>query len=191
MPLSSPAARQHIHTRVVECRGFRREDGLWDIEGHITDVKTYAFGNHFRGEIAAGMPVHEMWLRLTVDDRLTIHAVEAVTDAGPYAACPRAAPNFERLTGLRIKPGFQAQVRERLGGTEGCTHIVELLVPLATTAFQTVFPYLDRQRRQQQKADGKPRESPRRRPALIDSCYAFASDGEVVKRYWPEFYRGS
>ncbi len=38
MPLSPPAAsREHIHTRVVECRGYRRDDGLWDIEGHITD----------------------------------------------------------------------------------------------------------------------------------------------------------
>ena len=33
--------------------------------------------------------------------------------------------------------GLSADVRERLGGTEGCTHIVELLGPVATTAFQT------------------------------------------------------
>ena len=191
MPLSPSVAREHIHTRVIECRGFRREDGLWDIEGHITDVKTYAFGNHFRGEIAAGTPVHDMWLRLTVDDRLTIHAVEAVTDASPYAACPNVTPNFERLKGLRIRPGFQTQVRDRLGGTQGCTHIVELLVPVATTAYQTIFPYRERQRREQQKAAGEAPEKPHRRPPLIDSCHAFASDGALVKRYWPEFYTGS
>ena len=191
MPLSPPVAREHIHTRVIECRGFRREDGLWDIEGHITDVKTYAFGNYFRGEILAGAPVHDMWLRLTVDDRLTIRDVEAVTDASPYAVCPNVTPNFARLKGLSIRPGFQAQVRSRLGGTEGCTHLVELLVPVATTAYQTVFPYRERQRREQRKAEGKAREKPRRRPPLLDSCHAFASDGEVVKRYWPEFYTGS
>jgi hypothetical protein len=191
MPLSPPVAREHIHTRVVECRGFRREDGLWDIEGHITDVKTYAFGNHFRGEIPAGTPVHDMWLRLTVDDRLTIHEVEAVTEASPYEACPNVAPNFARLKGLRIRPGFQAEVRSRLGGTEGCTHLVELLVPVATTAYQTVFPYRERQRREQEKAEGKPRERPSRRPPLLDTCHAFASDGELVTRYWPDFYTGS
>jgi hypothetical protein len=191
MPLSPPVAREHIHTRVVECRGFRREDGLWDIEGHITDVKTYAFGNHFRGEIPAGTPVHDMWLRLTVDDRLTIHEVEAVTEASPYEVCPNVAPNFARLKGLRIRPGFQAEVRSRLGGTEGCTHLVELLVPVATTAYQTVFPYRERQRREQEKAEGKPRERPSRRPPLLDTCHAFASDGELVKRYWPDFYTGS
>ena len=192
MPLSPPAIpREHIHTRVVECRGYLRQDGLWDIEGHITDVKTYGFGNHHRGEIPAGAPVHDMWLRLTVDDRLTIHAVEAVTDSSPYAACPEVAPNFAGLAGLRIRPGFQAEVRKRLGGTQGCTHLVELLVPLATTAFQTVFPYRERERRLQRKAQAAPRQTPRRRPPLLDSCHAFASDGDLVKRYWPEFYTGS
>ncbi|MBO6784243.1 MAG: DUF2889 domain-containing protein, partial [Alphaproteobacteria bacterium] len=45
MPLSPPAEREHIHTRTVECAGYRRTDGLWDIEGHLTDVKTYTFEN--------------------------------------------------------------------------------------------------------------------------------------------------
>ena len=29
-----------------------------------------------------------------------------------------------------------------------------------------------------------------RRPGFIDSCHAFASDGEVVRKSWPEFYAG-
>ena len=82
-----------------------------------------------------------MWLRLTIDDRLVIHAVEAATDASPYSICPAVAPHFQSLKGLRIDPGFQKQVRDLLGGTAGCTHLVELLGPVATTAFQTVFPY--------------------------------------------------
>ena len=39
MPLSPAAPREHIHTRTVTCRGYRRKDGLWDIEGHLVDVK--------------------------------------------------------------------------------------------------------------------------------------------------------
>ena len=193
MPLSPPTtSREHIHTRNVECRGYRRDDGLWDIEGRITDVKTYAFANHFRGEIAPGMPVHDMWLRLTVDDRLVIHAVEAATDQSPYAVCPAVVPKFQALKGLRIYPGFQKQVRDLLGGVQGCTHLVELLGPVATTAYQPIFPYRERQRLREPAA-GAPsgKERPRRKPRLIDSCHAFASDGDVVKRYWPDFYTGS
>ncbi len=182
MPLSPAAPREHIHTRLVECRGYRREDGLWDIEGHITDVKTYSFRNRWRGEIASGEPVHEMWLRLTIDDDLLIHAAEAATDAGPYQVCPEITPNFAVLAGERIKPGFNRRVKELLGGVKGCTHLVELLGPIATTAFQTTVAARSR------KGAQEPR---RRRPGIINTCHALAEDGAVVKRLWPEFHTGS
>ncbi|MGH7035691.1 MAG: DUF2889 domain-containing protein, partial [Stellaceae bacterium] len=51
MPLSAAAPREPIHTRQIECRGFRRADGLWDIEGHLIDTKSYAFQNEHRGEV--------------------------------------------------------------------------------------------------------------------------------------------
>lgn len=191
MPLSPPVAREHIHTRTVTCTGHRRADGLWDIEGHITDVKTYAFDSDWRGKVTPGMPVHDMWIRLTITDGLTITAVEAVTDASPFQICPNITPNFQRLVGLTIRPGFTAQVRDRLGGVEGCTHLVELLGPVATTAFQTVFPYLNKLRREAGNADGKP-SAPMvegKRPPLLDTCHAFDSTGPVVAKYWPEFAR--
>ena len=138
MPLSPAAAREHLHTREVRCQGFRRADGLWDIEGHLVDTKTYAFDNQWRGHVEAGVPVHQMWIRLTLDDHRTIQAVEAVTDHSPYEVCGAITPNFQRLVGLRIVPGFTARVKELLGGTEGCTHLVELLGPMATTSYQTM-----------------------------------------------------
>ncbi len=184
MPLSPAGPREHIHTRQVECRGYRREDGLWDIEGHITDVKTYSFRNRWRGEIASGEPVHEMWLRLTIDDDLLIHAAEAATDAGPYQVCPEITPNFAVLAGERIKPGFNRRVKELLGGVKGCTHLVELLGPIATTAFQTTVAARSRKGDQGQGQG-------RRRPGIINTCHALAEDGAEVKRLWPEFHTGS
>ena len=135
MPLSEPAPRKHLHTRHVECRGYLRDDGLWDIEGRMVDTKTYSFPNRHRGEVATGQPVHEMWLRLTIDDAMRIHEVEAVTDYGPFGMCPAITGNFKRLEGLTIGPGFRRAVRARVGGTQGCTHLVELVDPIATTAF--------------------------------------------------------
>ena len=67
MPLSPNVDRDPIHTRAIECKSYRRSDGLWDIEGHLTDVKAYPFLNDFRGEVKAGEPLHDMWIRLTVD----------------------------------------------------------------------------------------------------------------------------
>jgi hypothetical protein len=182
MPLSPPVAREALHRRQIDCRGYRRADGLWDIEGHIVDTKTYSFPNHDRGQIYAGEPLHEMWVRLTIDDEMRVHDVEAVTDHGPYRVCPDIAPKFSVLKGLRIAPGWNMKVRELLGGVNGCTHLVELLGPVATVAYQTLVAL--RQKRLDQVAQ-------ERRPSVIDSCHAYRSDGEVVKRRWPKYFTGS
>ena len=138
MPLSPPVGRQHLHTRRVTCQGFFREDGLWDIEGRITDEKSYEHANEWRGPLKPGDFVHDMSIRLTLNDRFTIVDVDAVTDKSPYRICGDVTPDFKKLIGLRVGGGFHREVRARLGGVHGCTHIVELLGPVATTAFQTI-----------------------------------------------------
>ena len=196
MPLSPPVGRQHLHTRRVTCQGFYRDDGLWDIEGRITDTKTYEHGNEWRGPLKPGDFVHDMSIRLTLDHRFTILDVEAVTDKSPYRMCGDIAPDFKKLIGLRIGRGFSKAVRERLGGVHGCTHLVELLGPVATTAFQTAG---SRRANELQTAHRirigkppKPRDPsvPPRKPYMLDSCHAWASDGEVAKRWVPHFYTG-
>jgi hypothetical protein len=183
MPLSPPQPREHFHTRDITCTGYRREDGLWDIEGHLTDTKTYAFSNNERGEVAPGVPVHEMWIRLTVTDTLEIKQVEAVTDFSPFAICREVTPNFQRLVGLRMGPGWRNRALAQVGGVEGCTHIVELLGPVATTAFQTIFPVKNREQPDTNASSDKP-------PRLLNTCHAFRSDGEKTKEFWPKFYDG-
>jgi DUF2889 family protein len=196
MPLSPPVGRQLLHTRRVTCQGFFREDGLWDIEGRITDEKSYEHANEWRGALKPGDFVHDMSIRLTLDHKFTIVDVEAVTDKSPYRICGDVAPDFKKLIGLRIGGGFHREVRARLGGVHGCTHIVELLGPVATTAFQTVSSgkarELDRAHRAKNdpapKAEAPPK--PRRKPYVIDTCHAWAADGPVVKRWAPDFYTG-
>ena len=157
----------------------------------MTDRKSYSFPSDERGEVVAGTPVHDMWLRVTLDDGFHIVAIEAVTDASPYRLCPEITPNFQRLVGLRVGPGFNRKVKELVGGVEGCTHLVELMGPLATTAFQTIFSAKHREQRgRAQESEGAPAR-PNKRPRLIDTCHALASDSPVTKRTWPEFYTGS
>lgn len=180
MSLSRPVPRQHLHTREIRCRGFRRDDGLWDIEGALEDTKTYSFANHDRGGIVAGEPVHLMLIRLTVDDDLVVRAIEVATVAGPFSICGDIAPAFAALEGLKLGPGWRRAVRERLGGVHGCTHLVDLLLgPMTTTTLQTVAAA----RARREGGDGA-------RPGLIDSCHALAASGPVVQRQWPAFYTG-
>lgn len=182
MPLSAPTAeREHLHTRSYDFRGYRRADGLWDIEGRIVDTKTYGFPNAHRGRIDAGEPIHDMSIRLTLDEDFEIKAIEAVTDAGPFAVCPAITPNFQRMVGVRIGPGWRREVRSRLGGVEGCTHLVELLLAMATPAYQAMFPV------RQKKAGAR---KPGQKPALLNSCHAFSEKGRFAKENWPDVYTG-
>jgi Protein of unknown function (DUF2889) len=185
MPLSASAVeREHLHDRRYDFQGYRRKDGLWDIEGRMTDSKTYGFPNEFRGRIEAGEPLHDMRIRLTLDDHFVVRDIEISTDGAPFAICPDVAPNFAVVKGLKIGSGWNKKLKELLGGTRGCTHHVEMLGAMATVAYQTMWGQLARERNRAPEA-GSPR-----RPAFLDTCHAFASDGEVVKKNWPAFYTG-
>lgn len=187
MPLSAPKPRESRHLRRLDMHGYRRDDGLWDIEGHLTDVKAYEFSSDYRGTVAAGAPLHDMWIRLTVDDALVVHDVEAALDTGPHAICPAIAPKFAVLKGLRIAPGWYMKVKQLLGGANGCTHLVEMLGPMATVAFQTIG--VSKVKQPDGGTYGEPAD-PTRKPRRIDSCHALASDGEIVRKRWPAFYTG-
>jgi hypothetical protein len=126
-----------------------------------------------------------MWIRLTLDDTLLVRDIEVTLDKGPLAACPAITPNFAVLKGLRIAPGWFMKVKSLLGGVKGCVHLVEMLGPMATVAIQTMGPS------RVKSADGVAAgEANGKRPARIDTCHALASDGEAVKKRWPEFYTG-
>ena len=66
--------------------------------------------------------------------------VEATDRFRPYSVCGAITDNFKALVGVRIAPGWTLETRALLGGVKGCTHLVELLGPIATTAFQTIYP---------------------------------------------------
>jgi hypothetical protein len=199
MPLSPPAEREHLHTRAIEINGFRRTDGLYDIEAHLTDSKSFGQTNYDRGYIEAGEPIHDMWLRLTVDDRMLIVKAEAVSERTPYLMCPRAAPNFASLEGLTIKAGFLRDANHRVGGAAGCTHLRELLQQMATTAFQAINPSKVKQEmaatrepepRGSDKVDARITEKMGGAPKILNTCLAYSEAGPLVKRRWPHLYTG-
>ena len=181
MPLSPHAPREHLYARTIECRAYLRADGLWDIEGHLHDARMFASHVDFRGDIPAGAPFHVMSMRMTIDESMTIRAMEVAMDATPYRICPGVEANHARLVGLRLGAGFSRAALGLLGGADGCTHLREMLGPMATAAFQAVFNYRRRENRS---------EEPRARERLLDSCHALASHREVVKSRWPDAYTG-
>lgn len=178
MPLPPSAPRDALHTRKIALNGYRRADGLFDVEAHMTDTKREALNVEDGRTIAAGDRIHDMWVRLVVDEDLIVVDVVATTDASPFDVCSQAAPSLDTLKGVRIGPGWSAVIRERLSGARGCTHLTELLKPLATVAFQTLFEVRRR----------KPAALDRMgKPTKIDSCHAYAATGDLVRSRWPKY----
>ncbi len=182
MPLSDPVSRELAHTRVVTCKGFKREDGLWDIEGRIVDTKPYRFENRDRGGwIEKDEPLHDISIRLTINMDMEVVDAEAVLDSSPYNYCKCIAPIAKNLIGLKIAAGWSLRSTQAMGRKKGCTHLTELLGPVGTTAMQTVIS----ERIRIAKAGGD-----KGSPDFLNACHSYATDSPVVKRKWPEYYEG-
>src|SRR2546429_8341901 len=131
--------RRLMHTGSIEWEGFLRDDGLGEVEAWLRDTKPFTQrADRFRGELKPGDPVHDIGLRLAIDDSMTIREAEAKMRATPYPTCVEVEPILQRLIGERVGPGLRETVRRKIGRLETCTHLVELLGPAVTTLYQTM-----------------------------------------------------
>jgi hypothetical protein len=176
MPLPPPTCdRTASHRRSISVQSYARADGLWDIEGQLTDVWPEPV-RKAGSVLPGGEPMHSMWLRLTVDRTATIVAAEAVTDAGPYdAACASITPDYAQLVGVRVARGYRDAIRRLFGRTAGCSHINELAGAMGAAALQALWTEMTL------NADEK--------PFSIDGCHALKSSGPQVARFFPRWYR--
>jgi hypothetical protein len=154
----------------------------------MVDTKDYAFPNDWRGAVEAGEPLHDMRIRLTLDERFTVVDIAVVTAASPYAICADITPAFDALKGATIAKGWSRTLRASFSGAHGCTHHVEMLRAMGTVAFQTIYGWREKAKRESGSAESAEAPPPTKRPSFIDTCHALASDGEVVRSYWPQFY---
>lgn len=72
MPIPDPVRRERIHTRKVAYVGYKREDGLWDIEGELKDTKDHPMTLPDGTVIPPEAAIHAMAIRVTVDDTMTV-----------------------------------------------------------------------------------------------------------------------
>lgn len=181
MPLSEASERREIHHRVIDMKAYARTDGLYEVEARLVDRKPFAFQRLSNPEpIAPGEPLHDLSIRLTLDERCVVQKIEASSDVTPHTICKGAESTLQVLVGERIAKGWSQKVKERLRGAASCTHLMEMLLPIATTALQGIY--------------GAKRErgetiAPEEVPAKIDSCFAYAAHREVVQQLWPQHYR--
>lgn len=183
MGLPAPHARKKLHTRSIVMEGYERDDGLFDIEAHIVDTKSIEFRHMKRGNLPPGTPIHDMELRLTVDADKVVRDIAVFSHVAPYAACLTVGPGFRELIGASLTSGWRQAVNEKLGGNKSCTHLKELLGPIATVAMQTISGGHRALREARVDTTATPK-----RPFFLNRCKAWAEDGENVKEMLPAFY---
>ncbi len=191
MPLSPPVARQLRHRRAIRAEAYERDDGLWDIEACLTDHKPrdVALAPGVRPQ---GLPIHELWLRITIDLELTIVDAEASSEWVPYPGhCEAANPAYRALIGLNLLNDFRREARRMLAGTAGCTHLTELCSVLPTAGIQAFAGDVWSTRDSATEASKDPSASTgthRVPPFQLDRCHALRFDGEAVRRFYPRWY---
>lgn len=179
--LQDSTPRTLLHTRKVDCNGYRRADGLYDIEARMIDVTARGTELPFR-LIGAGEEIHDMWLLMTIDRNLVIRRMIARTDIGATPYCAEINSAYAALEGLKIGPGFRQKAKALVAGARGCTHLTELLGPLATTAMQTIMS---------ESREARPwsvimrEDKPVPRPFVIGTCHAYREDGPGTATIWP------
>ena len=175
--------RTPLHQRRIAMQGWRRADGLYDIEGELLDVKDYDHVSSEGQARPAGSPIHHMRVRLTVDRTLTVRGIAVAMPATPFPECLGGATPLQSLVGASLGKGWRKAIEAAAGGICGCTHLRELLPAVATTAHQTVSHDLamERQRRGLNLFDA---DTP---PASFGQCIAWDFDGPVVRRVAPRF----
>ena len=179
LPTAAPE-RELKHRRSIDVQIFARGNGLWEVDAHITDVRTRD-AHMVNGVLPAGRPIHAMLLRLVVDERMNVVEAGAQTDAMPYPGqCNAYGDMYGRLVGLNLLKGFRHAVRERLGGVQGCTHITELTQVLPTAVVQAFAGEV---------IDTHGASETSQQPFQIDRCHALRADGPTVQTYYPRWYR--
>lgn len=173
--------REELHFRNVEFRGCLRSDSLFEVSAHLVDRKPHDFtppGDE--RTVPANAPIHDLGVTLVFDADMVVRAVRTFIRAYPYRPCPGGGESLQSLVGLKIGAGWNSEIRKRLPSCDTCTHMKELLAPLASAAYQTMT---------MRRLDKLHERNAAGRPVKIDSCHAYGASRSLVERLWPEHHR--
>jgi hypothetical protein len=107
--------------------------------------------------------------------------IEASSDVTPWTLCKEAETTLSVLIGEQVARGWTKTVKTRLAGAASCTHLMEMLIPMATVALQGIGGIDPNRVRDLMSEEGAKRK--------IDSCFAYGRQRDVVRLLWPSHHR--
>lgn len=87
-------------------------------------------------------PYHLIRLNIHIDPQTkTILNAKSEFASHPHAVCPLAAQKAKLLNGLKIERGITKLVSQKIGGSDGCIHLRELVMETINFAATTLIGY--------------------------------------------------
>ena len=167
--------KQKIHTRGIEIATYEVGPDSILVEGILTDER---LANAYRatGEILPPGTVHHMIIRMEVrGPELVIEDIEVEMPTVPMQECIETLESLLRLKGVPIVSGFTNRVKNLVGGTKGCAHLVALITAMAPAAVQGAWAAMT----------SKPRDPATFLPGAMerikDTCRVWRADGPMFK----------
>ncbi|MFH1138371.1 MAG: DUF2889 domain-containing protein [Pseudomonadota bacterium] len=166
-----------VHERRLEIKTFPANDGQVLVEGWLRDERLVD-GFHWNGGARPAGTVHWMCVRLLVGNwPLKILDAEAEMPGVPHEMCPTTLDSVQKIVGLPIVSGYSEEVRRRLGGVAGCTHLTHLIVVMGPAALHGLWT----QASTQKTPPPRSWEEMPGRPYLVNSCKLWAEDGPLLR----------
>lgn len=135
--MSDVAAPAFVHRRVIEVEVTEGgAEGELEAVGRLTDTKGVPVSMYTGQLLEAGGVPHDMVVRMSLDAEMTIRTVDVEMASVPGPPCRSVVPTFQSLVGVRVGGGYRAALRERVGGTRGCAHVLELLSVMGAPIMQ-------------------------------------------------------
>ena len=174
MSLFGKPKGKKYHTRGIEVSTYEYDERRLAVVGCLKDDRFQEYRLE-TGERRMPGAIHQMILHLLVNkSTLEIEDLHAEMPVVPDEHCSEVLNFLEPVKGLRITGGFTSSIKERIGGSKGCTHIIELLTEMSFATIQGLIAY-KQQGNLMSKADIL--------KITENSCWPWRSDGPIVKMF--------
>jgi hypothetical protein len=168
---------QKIHTRDIKLATYEFDDERIVIEGAFVEKRLYDYQLASGKKKPAGV-IHHMIIRWLFNmSTFTIEDIEAEMLTVPYEECIETVKGMSLLRGMVIASGFTIKLKELIGGTKGCAHLLALLTAMAPAALQGYAAH------HSQKPSGYGPERHKVVQILVNNCHPWRSNGALVKKY--------
>jgi hypothetical protein len=170
--------KELIHTRNVHINAYEIDDESILLEGSLTDERFFPFFFYSRNEEAEAGMIHQMKISMVVHiPEMTILSIEAEMPMVPIDACREIKHSVKKITGYRIKPGLNKDLKKLFGGVDGCLHLTNLIISMAAAAMQGCWTFYSRKRE-----GGRIKVPDFDQSLLKDSCWLWRESGPLFQR---------